>query len=276
MSDPQILLTNDDGIRADGLRVMYDALSSVGDVTVVAPQGDRSGTGRTLSYGTSDTADSQKRFELSEDEHGRLSYQIPFTECELGYSVDGNPCDCVIAGVYGFSSRPDIVVSGCNPGANIGIDSLTRSGTVNAATEAAHLGVPSIAISTTSLDGDSKAFAQAERLIRHLVAETLVQGVFDTLDYLNVVIPSTKPDCVKITEPTAAYKQDAERTDTTFRIYPKTLGRVLQSDWDGAPAGTDQQALANGCTSVTPLTLPYQYEPSATLREVTEAYQPMD
>src|SRR6056297_4327728 len=119
----EILLTNDDGIDSPGIRALYEALQDVGNVTTVAPATDQSAVGRAMSY------------EVEVEEH------------ELGYAVEGTPSDRVVAGLAELGPYPDIVVSGCNEGANIGAYVLGRSGTVSAAVEAAFFGVPAVAAS---------------------------------------------------------------------------------------------------------------------------------
>ena len=123
MSVDRILLTNDDGIDAVGLRAMRDALSADYDVVAVAPTADQSSTGRTLSEGVS------------------------VSDHELGYAVDGTPVDCVVAGLGELVPDADLVVAGCNEGANLGAYTLGRSGTVSAAVEAAFFDVPAVATS---------------------------------------------------------------------------------------------------------------------------------
>lgn len=123
MSVERVLLTNDDGIDAVGLRALYDGLSADYDVVTVAPTGDRSSAGRALSDG------------------------VDIADHELGYAVDGTPVDCVVAGLDALVPDADVVVAGCNKGANLGAYTLGRSGTVSAAVEAAFFDVPAVATS---------------------------------------------------------------------------------------------------------------------------------
>lgn len=152
-SDPHILLTNDDGIDAPGIRALHDALSAVGTVTVVAPDRNRSAVGRSLSYGRTRSSRDDDDFSL-DLETDSFTSPVPHTDHELGYAVDGTPCDCAIVGTNGLEPQPDIVVSGCNSGANLGAYVFSRSGTVSAAMEAAFLGTPSIAVSLDTLGYD--------------------------------------------------------------------------------------------------------------------------
>ena len=122
----EILLTNDDGIDAVGLRALADALSRDYDVTVVAPASNQSGVGGARSWW--DTT-------------------VEYTETGAGYAVDGTPADCVAVADVALGLDPDAVVSGCNHGPNIGAHILGQSGTVGAAMEASFLGTPAIAVS---------------------------------------------------------------------------------------------------------------------------------
>ena len=122
----RILLSNDDGYFAPGLAALAEALAALGEVTVVAPERDRSGASNSLT----------------------LDHPLQLTKAHNGfYFVNGTPTDCVhmaVTGLLGFD--PDMVVSGVNSGSNMGDDTL-YSGTVAAATEGYLLGIPSIAVS---------------------------------------------------------------------------------------------------------------------------------
>ncbi|PHQ39745.1 5'/3'-nucleotidase SurE [Halorubrum persicum] len=122
----EILLTNDDGIDAVGLRALSDALSHDYEVTVVAPASNQSGVGGARSWW--DTT-------------------VEYAETDLGYAVEGTPADCVAVADVALGLDPDVVVSGCNHGPNIGAHILGQSGTVGAAMEASFLGTPAIAVS---------------------------------------------------------------------------------------------------------------------------------
>ncbi|WP_096394596.1 5'/3'-nucleotidase SurE [Halorubrum trapanicum] len=122
----EILLTNDDGIDAVGIRALADALSRDYDVTVVAPATNQSGVGGARSWW--DTT-------------------VDYTETDRGYAVEGTPADCVAVADVALGLDPDVVVSGCNHGPNIGAHILGQSGTVGAAMEASFLGTPAIAVS---------------------------------------------------------------------------------------------------------------------------------
>ena len=138
-SKPQILLTNDDGIRSPGLWAAAASLSDLGFVTVTAPRDQSSGMGRSLPS-TSDGIIEEKRVEVNSRE-----WSV--------FSVGGSPAQAVLHGVYEVMPRkPDLVVSGINYGENVA-SGITISGTVGAAMEAASLGIPAMAV---SLEAHSK------------------------------------------------------------------------------------------------------------------------
>ncbi|HXE55597.1 MAG TPA: 5'/3'-nucleotidase SurE, partial [Tepidisphaeraceae bacterium] len=125
-----ILLTNDDGIRAPGLVAMYRELTRLGEVHVVAPETVQSATGHGITLSTP-----------------LLTNKVTVDETFTGTAVDGRPADCVKLAVAKLLPRqPDLVISGINSGANVGIN-VIYSGTVAAAIEAAFLGLPAIAVS---------------------------------------------------------------------------------------------------------------------------------
>jgi len=257
---PTVLLTNDDGIDAPGLRALYRALSALGDVTVVAPRGNQSAVGRSLSYGRQGLADGTATDAPSLAEE-RFTCRIPHREHDLGYAVAGTPCDCVILGLGAFE-RPDIVVSGCNSGANIGAYVLSRSGTASAAMEAAFLGAPAMAVSMDKLGIDRDLavddFERAATLTADLVEHALGNDVYDHVDYLNVNAP--RPDRpregIAVTEPSTVYEMDATHEDGEFyltnRLWEQMAGEDLPDDH-----GTDRRAIKDGYASVSPLTVPH-------------------
>lgn len=126
----QILLANDDGIHAPGLRALRDALLELGDVQVVAPLMEQSGVSHRITY-----------------LHPIMVREVREEDAHFGWAVDGSPADCVKMGVLEFCPRrPDLIVSGINSGANVGIN-VIYSGTVAAAIEGAFFGITSIAVS---------------------------------------------------------------------------------------------------------------------------------
>jgi 5'/3'-nucleotidase len=161
----RILLSNDDGYQAKGLRMLAEGLRTFGHVTIVAPDRNRSGASNSL------TLDAPLRVELAAPDI---------------YYVNGTPTDCVHVAITGLlDHQPDMVVSGINHGANLG-DDVLYSGTVAAAMEGRFLGVPALAISLVEEDG--RNFATAVEVTRRLVERTLSNPLpSDTI--LNVNVP---------------------------------------------------------------------------------------
>jgi len=256
----KVLLTNDDGIDAVGIRAAYDLLSETADVTAVAPVDDQSSVGR------------------------QLSNAVDLYEHELGYAVEGTPSDCVVAALGSLPIDPDIVVSGINQGANLGAYVLGRSGTVSAAVEAAFFDVPAIAASVyfpagefdfESLSADPDQFSEAARAIGYLIEHAPNVGVFDSADYLNVnapLPPETGSAPMEITRPSHVYEMDAEDDGNgTIRI----RDRIWELMADGSvpdPVGSDRRAVLEGRVSVSPLTAPHTTTDHDALSGLAEAY----
>lgn len=166
----RILITNDDGHDAEGIRALYDALRIRHDCTVVAPDGERSATGHAIT----------------------IHRDVFFRKTECGYAVSGSPADCVKLGVlHLLPAPPDLVVSGVNNGSNLGSD-IMYSGTVSAAFEAAYLGVRGIAVSLSNHNAPSEFYARAAALVAtHLDAFT--QLPIGTNTVLNINYPVRAP-----------------------------------------------------------------------------------
>jgi len=256
-----ILLTNDDGIDAPGLRALADALSALGEMTVIAPAQNQSAVGRSLSYGRMGPDRSNEGTTgLGEGADDPFTVTIPHESHELGYAVHGTPCDCVILGVGEF--EPDVVVAGCNPGANLGIHVLPRSGTASAAAEAASLGTPAIAVSMDVLGLERSAlvpddFERACRIGRDVVERAVDDDVFADVDYLNVNVPRPDRDLagVSITCPTAQYDMHADLADGRFSLHNPLWAQMERGDIPDEE-GADRHALLENRVSVSPLTLP--------------------
>ncbi|WP_081985408.1 5'/3'-nucleotidase SurE [Natrinema salifodinae] len=280
-SDPHILLTNDDGIDAPGIRALADALSTVGTVTVVAPDRNRSAVGRSLSYGRTSSSSDGADGDGSDDElavslaDSAFTVPVPHAEHDLGYAVDGTPCDCAIVGVNALEPAPDIVVSGCNAGANLGAYVFSRSGTVSAAMEAAFLGTPSIAVSMDTLGYDTElepaAFERAGEIVAALVERAPGTGLFDRVDYLNVNVPrpDREPDGVAITRPTRVYEMDATFENGRFRLTNRLWQQMANRDIPD-PDDTDRHALLEEQVSISPLRVPYEVVDTEPVRAVVE------
>jgi len=169
---PTILVTNDDGIYAEGLKVLAEALSSLGTVWIVAPQHEQSAVGHSLTL------------------HRPLRV---YKMGERKLAVDGTPTDCVGLAVNGLlNKKPDLLVSGINMGGNLG-DDITYSGTVSAAWEGTLLGIPSFAISTLPDDNEVYVFPPAAEFACRLAKAILKYGLPpNTLLNVNVPNPEGK------------------------------------------------------------------------------------
>ncbi|HOO78353.1 MAG TPA: 5'/3'-nucleotidase SurE [bacterium] len=232
---PLIMITNDDGINAPGLRVLAEEAAKIGDIVVIAPESERSAVGHGITLNRPLRAARVHRGE-------RL----------FGYAVDGTPADCVKLAVKSLlARRPDLVVSGINPGPNAGIN-VIYSGTVSAAVEAAIMGLPALAVSLDSFT--AAEFETAARVARCL-AETILQKGLPAGVLLNCNVPALPLEQIKgirITrQGTAGYREVIEkRVDPRGRDY-FWLGGDLEFSKEGD--GTDSRALARGWVSVTPL-----------------------
>jgi 5'-nucleotidase len=232
----KILLTNDDGIHAPGLRAMYEVLREFGDVQVVAPLVEQSGAGHRITY-----------------LHPIMVKQIMENGEHFGWAVDGSPADCVKLGVLEFcGGEPDLIVSGINSGANVGINVL-YSGTVAAAIEGAFFGITSIAVSLSQgTPPDYPAAAiRALHLIRQVLQQVSRKGMLWNLNFPNST--PAGPKGVRLTS--MAVRRRSETVEK--RIDPR--GRPYY--WSGLDPiknhtpdqGSDVEALAQGYVSMTPL-----------------------
>jgi 5'/3'-nucleotidase len=229
----KILVSNDDGYFAPGITLLAEALRQVGEVTVVAPERDRSGSSNSLT----------------------LDRPLTLRRAPNGFfSVNGTPTDCVhiaITGVLDF--MPDIVVSGINLGANMGDDTI-YSGTVAAAAEGYLLGIPALAISLTSKSGEhfESAIGVALQLVERFRHDPFGQPVL-----LNVNVPDVDParlGGIEVTRLGKRHKAEpviklqTPRGETAYWIGPAGGAQ------DAGP-GTDFHAVEKGRVSVTPLRL---------------------
>ncbi len=242
---PLILISNDDGINAAGIKALKKALQRLGDIYVVAPDRERSAASHSLTLHRPLRAD-----EVAPGE----------------FAIDGTPTDCIIIAVHKLLPRkPDLVVSGINNGANLGED-ISYSGTVSAAIEGTLLGIPSVAISLVGRrDFD---FTQSARFAAKVAREVLSRGLpVNTL--LNVNIPQTKYAAgpagstrkarplkkpLITTQGKRVYGGEVitEKIDPRGREYFWIGGDVLH--WDGAD-NCDFAAIADGHISITPIHL---------------------
>jgi 5'-nucleotidase len=233
---PHILVTNDDGIFAEGLSVLRAALSEVGAVMVVAPERPRSASGHAITLHKPLRAD-----------------QVPLPWGGEGYSSNGTPSDCVVLGLYVLMAECDLVVSGINLGPNLGED-LTYSGTVSAAMEGAICGKPAIAVSLAAFEPSD--YTGAARFTAQLAAEVLERGLPPNV-FLNVNVPDvpvSEWQGVAITrQGRRRYEGRVERRiDPRGRPYYWMGGEILE---DSAGAGSDAEAVLAGKISITPVHL---------------------
>ncbi|MBA3996769.1 MAG: 5'/3'-nucleotidase SurE [Candidatus Accumulibacter sp.] len=227
----RILLSNDDGYFAPGIACLAEALAQVADITVVAPERDRSGASNSLT----------------------LDRPLSLRRAANGfYYVNGTPTDCVHLAVTGMLDElPDMVVSGINHGANMGDDTI-YSGTVAAATEGFLLGVPSIAISLCSKAGAH--FDTAARVARELVERLQRQTIREPL-LLNVNVPDVPYEQLQGTLVTHLGKRHkAEPVVRTLTPRNETVYWVGAAGAEqDAGEGTDFHAVKNNRVSITPL-----------------------
>jgi 5'-nucleotidase len=234
----RILLTNDDGVYAPGLQALRRELLALGEVTVVAPAGEQSAVGHSITLLTplivQEVLDEQQR--------------------PMGWAVEGRPADCVkLALMELLPEPPDLVVSGLNAGSNAGINVL-YSGTVAAAIEGAFFQRPSVAVSLEYSKPKPLDFPRAAELARKVIEQILRQPMADNT-LLNVNIPSLERGPVRgvrvVPQNIAPHRETFDR-----RVDPR--GRVYFWSSPDFPCpdphpDTDVTALAEGYITVTPL-----------------------
>ncbi len=232
---PLILLTNDDGIHAEGLRYLRMAAERIGQVSVVAPEAEQSAVGHSITL-----YDPIKAREFSKN---GIFY---------GYGISGTPADSVKLALYSLLSRPPaLVMSGINDGANLGLNVL-YSGTVSAATEAAILGLPAMAVSLDQKKDPPFPWAvpHIEVLAAWVIRHGLPKGVA-----LNVNIPALPPEKIRgyrlTRQGLTKFKESFEqREDPRGNHYYWLTGQATADD---TAEDTDVAAVRQGYVSVTPL-----------------------
>ncbi|MFQ2166800.1 5'/3'-nucleotidase SurE [Aeromonas hydrophila] len=228
----RILVSNDDGVHAEGIRALSEALAACGEVIVVAPDRNRSGASHSLT----------------------LEVPLRVTHiAETGYhAVKGTPTDCVHLAVNELvRPEPDMVVAGINHGANLG-DDVIYSGTVAAATEGRHLGFPSLAISLVGKTHFATAAHYAAQLVRGMMVHPLPAD-----QILNVNVPDLPLDQIKGIRVTRLGNR--HRAESVI-CSEDPRGQPIY--WIGPPGsqqdageGTDFAAIEQGYVSITPLTI---------------------
>jgi 5'-nucleotidase len=240
---PSILISNDDGIYAAGIIALWEAMQDMGDVTVVAPDTEKSAVGHAI------TISDPIRIKKIKSRNGYG-----------GYAVKGTPADCVkIAGRALLKRPPDIVISGINHGANVGTN-IIYSGTVSAATEGTMLNIPSVAISLNSIKGGDFEPAKhvARQVVKAVLKNELPQGIL-----LNVNVPNVPHEEIKgykITRQGNIFFKDRfeKREDPRGQLYYWMTGEIIDEDSDLIFDGT---ALQKNYISVTPIHYQLTNEP---------------
>lgn len=234
---PLILITNDDGIDADGIGVTADAVKDLAWIVVVAPWNNQSGVSHRITLKS--TIEVQR---------------VQFKQYDIqAYKLVGTPADCVRLGVFGLiKERISLVIAGVNHGANMGND-VVYSGTVAAAREGAMLGIPSMAVSVNN--GRFKQTSLIRKII-HESASWILRSRIPKSTFININIPGK----IKNNKITYEITRLGKRIYSTHYIRSrmkrgKSIYRLKESI-SGVPAkGTDIGAIHNGHVSITPLTL---------------------
>src|SRR6202795_1520555 len=228
---PHILLTNDDGYQAEGLRALVAALEGLATVSVVAPSREQSGAAQSLTL------------------------RQPIVCNQIGereWAIDGTPADCVIVALHKLlPEKPDLVISGINHGANLG-ENVYYSGTVGAAREGALHHIPSVAMSLCSKKENTK-FENSARVARAAAELILKEGLPDQV-LLNVNVPEPWNGAVKFTRQSQKITRNQltegkdPRGRSYFWLYEQRIDRDVEPN-------TDYAAIFDGSVSVTPLHL---------------------
>jgi 5'-nucleotidase len=231
----RILLTNDDGINAPGLAALHKELIKIGDVTVVAPDSEKSAVGHAITL-----SDPLRVWNF--EKNGEF----------FGYAIKGTPADCVKIAYWALlEKKPQLVISGINLGSNSGMN-VIYSGTVSAATEGTILNIPSFAISLTTFTNPDFTYAAkfAAKLAQIVYEKGLPQGTF-----LNVNVPPAKEEEIRGVAITrqgkAAYMEHFDkRIDPANRVYYWLTGKKVKIEED---LNVDDFAILKNYVSVTPI-----------------------
>jgi len=231
---PNILVTNDDGIFAPGIFALWEAMTEIGNVTVVAPDAEKSAVGHAITLIDPIRVQKIRRKDGFE-----------------GFAVKGTPADCVkIAGRSLMPNKPDIVISGINSGANIGSD-IIYSGTVSAATEGIIIGIPSIAISLDALQGGDMS---AAKMVAKIVVKQVIKNGLPDGTLLNANVPNISKNKIKgfkITKQGNSVFEDhfEKREDPRGKTYYWMTGTIVPD----SDVESDSYAVKNGFVSITPI-----------------------
>ncbi|UCE42913.1 MAG: 5'/3'-nucleotidase SurE [Candidatus Aminicenantes bacterium] len=231
MKKPLILLTNDDGLYAEGISVLSDELTNLGQIYIVAPDQEKSASSLALTL-----------------HHPLRVKQIKKNR----YAVNGTPADCVYLAVQKFLPRlPDLLISGINHGPNLGQQDTSYSGTVAGAKQGAFLDIPSMAVSLIPDNEGQFSFAAAAKIV-HALATNILENPLPQGIFLNINIPAPPLKGIKIAQlgQKRYNPRVIEKEDPRGRLYywigtgnPKALG---DSD-------SDVMVIKEGYITVTPL-----------------------
>jgi 5'-nucleotidase len=240
MQDPIILITNDDGITAPGIRNLIEAAKGLGTLYVVAPDKPQSGMGHAITI------------------HSTLRLQkFDSIENVVEYACSGTPVDCVKIAIDKLLPRkPDLIISGINHGSNSSIN-IIYSGTMSAAVEGCIEGIPSIGFSLSdfSLNADfSGAKEYARKICKEVLENKLPDGVCLNVNFPK--LPKEELKGIKICRQAKALWQEEfdERTDPSGKPYYWLTGKFINLD-EGTD--TDEHALANGYVSIVPVEIDF-------------------
>lgn len=228
-----ILVTNDDGVYAPGIKALHDAVRHLGQAVIVAPERDKSAVSHSLTMNRP-----LRVRQLEEDV----------------YTLDGTPTDCVTIGMNKIlPEKPDLLVSGINPGPNLG-DDISYSGTVSAAIEGTMYGIPSLAF---SLAGEPPFDFETAAGVAWKLASMALQFGLPEKTLLNINIPQLKPEEIKgirfTRQGRRIYRNAIQETfDPWGRKHYWIGGGTVQ--WSGGE-NTDERTLHDGYISVTPIQL---------------------
>lgn len=258
MDNLRILLTNDDGIGAPGLKALeFIARSLSDDVWIVAPEHDQSAVSHSLTLRTP--------LRISEISKSK-------------YAISGTPTDCILVAVQLLmaDNLPDLVLSGVNNGANLAED-VTYSGTVAAALEATILGIPAVAFSLTTENRQPVKWATAEHwgtvVLDKILKSTIPKHVLINVNFPNVIHNSVED--IKITRQgqrkifDRVYEREDPRGVSYYWIGPGD--QRYDNIWKFAELGTDIEAIGKKCISVTPLSIDLTH--NTTFERLKECFQ---
>jgi len=242
----RILLTNDDGIEAPGIRALYGAIESLGEVLPIAPRTPQSAAGHGITF-----------------DRPLMSEEVTVEGGMSGIAIHGRPADCVKVGLrtiweerYGPGSRPDVTISGMNSGANVGVN-IIYSGTVAAAIESAFLGVPAIAVSLHLGAVSEVRYARAAQIAREVIDRVLAHPL-DPHGVVNINVPRIERDDAP-TPPVRVVSMNPAPGVDTYERRESPYGQVYYwSDGSGMDftetmSGSDVEALNERFVTVTPL-----------------------